>query len=90
MTFSAVDGSTLWDEPIGAGWGSMALGGGVSVAGTLASTTLYVHDAALGTELRAIAMPATVASGASIVDGTIYVGYGIFGADGGVQAFTAP
>ncbi|MEW6269025.1 MAG: PQQ-binding-like beta-propeller repeat protein [Thermodesulfobacteriota bacterium] len=90
VAFSPVDGSTLWDEPIGAGWGSIALGGGVSVVGTLASATLYVHDAATGTELRAIPMPAAVASGASIVDGVVYVGYGIFGADGGVQAFALP
>ena len=26
----------------------------------------------------------------SIVDGVVYVGYGIFGADGGVQAFALP
>jgi hypothetical protein len=35
-------------------------------------------------------MPETVTSGASIVDGTIYVGYGIAGQAGGVRAFGLP
>ena len=90
QTFSAVDGSTLWTDEIGAGWGSLAIGGGVSFAGTLASPVVYVHDAATGARLGALDLPAVTSSGASIVDGTVFVGYGVFGAEGGVRAFTLP
>jgi polyvinyl alcohol dehydrogenase (cytochrome) len=50
----------------------------------------YVYDASSGTRLTAIEMPDSVSSGASIVDGTVYVGYGIFGATGGVRALGLP
>ncbi|MBY0278069.1 PQQ-binding-like beta-propeller repeat protein [Candidatus Binatia bacterium] len=90
QAFSAVDGSTVWSDDIGAGWGSVSLGGGVSYAGTLAAAGLYVHDAATGARLATLDLPSVTSSGASIVDGTVYVGYGIFGAPGGVRAFTLP
>jgi outer membrane protein assembly factor BamB len=81
MAFSPVDGSTVWQDEIGASWGSIGAGGGLVVVGTNAST---------GTRLAALTMPETVTSGASIVDGTIYVGYGIAGHAGGVRAFGLP
>ena len=90
QAFSAVDGSTLWSDDIGAGWGSVSLGGGLSFAGTLAAPVVYVHDAATGARLATLDIPAVTSSGASIVDGTVYVGYGIFGAPGGVRAFALP
>jgi outer membrane protein assembly factor BamB len=49
----------------------------------------YVYDARDGTRLREILMPSEVTSGPSIVDGTVYAGYGV-GAPGGVIAFTVP
>ena len=75
MAFSPVDGSTVWQDEIGASWGSIGAGGGLVVVGTNASAVLYVYDATTGTRLATLTMPATVTSGASIVDGTIYVGY---------------
>lgn len=90
QAFSAVDGSTLWFDDIGTSWGAVSLGGGVSYAGTLAVAGLYVHDAATGARLTTLDLPSVTSSGASIVDGTVYVGYGIFGAPGGVRAFTLP
>ena len=50
----------------------------------------YVYDASNGTRLKTFTMPDNVSSGASVVNGTIYVGYGIFGSAGGVQAFSLP
>jgi hypothetical protein len=48
-----------------------------------------IYDARDGTQLREMLMPAEVTSGPAIVDGVVYVGYGI-GAPGGVMALTPP
>jgi outer membrane protein assembly factor BamB len=90
QAFSAVDGSTLWQDEIGASWGSVGIGGGLVAMGTLAANVVYVYDAATGTRLTTLSLPGTVSSGPSIVDGTLYVGYGVFGATGGVSAFGLP
>jgi len=90
MAFNPVDGSTTWQDEIGASWGSIGAGGGLVVVGTNATNVLYVYDATNGTRLATLPMPDVVSSGASIVDGTIYVGYGIFGSTGGVRAFGLP
>jgi hypothetical protein len=60
------------------------------MAGNQLDSNFYVYDATTGTRLKTIAMPSNVSSGASIVDGTIYVGYGVFGAAGGVEAIGLP
>ena len=85
-----VDGSTTWQDEIGASWGSIGAGGGLVVVGSNATNVLYVYDATSGTRIATLPMPDVVSSGASIVDGTIYVGYGIFGSTGGVRAFGLP
>ena len=85
-----MDRLSVWQDEIGASWGSIGAGGGLVVVGTNASAVLYVYDATTGTRLATLTMPATVTSGASIVDGTIYVGYGIAGQAGGVRAFGLP
>ena len=82
--------STRREDDIGISWGSVALANGLVFAGTQASTSFYVYDATTGTRLKTFPMPANVSSGASIVDGTVYVGYGVFGAAGGVRAFGLP
>jgi outer membrane protein assembly factor BamB len=74
MAFNPVDGSTTWQDEIGASWGSIGAGGGLVVVGTNATNVLYVYDATNGTRLAMLPMPDVVSSGASIVDGTIYVG----------------
>jgi outer membrane protein assembly factor BamB len=88
--FSAVDGSMAWEDEIGLSWSSVGIGGGLVLTGTLVSPSLYVYDAATGVRLKTLALPATTTSGASIVDGTIYVGYGLGGPTGGVVAFGQP
>jgi outer membrane protein assembly factor BamB len=88
--FSAVDGSTAWEDEIGQSWGSVGLGGGLLATGTLAGGNFYVYDAATGVRLQTIMLPATTTSGPVIVDGTLYVGYGLGGSTGGVAAFGLP
>ena len=62
-----------------------------SSMGTHATNALYVYDADdRRAARRRSRCPTTVTSGPSIVDGTIYVGYGIFGPTGGVRAFALP
>jgi polyvinyl alcohol dehydrogenase (cytochrome) len=70
---------------------------GSQLVSFLASGTnaLRGYDAATGAELLTVAMPGGVASGAAIVDGRVYVGYGNVvdgNADltGGVRAFGLP
>ena len=46
---------------------------------------LYVYDAATGARLNTLDDARRVDVGPSIVDGTIYVGYGIGGPAGGVR-----
>jgi len=58
--------------------------------GTLTAPKVYVYDAATGVRLKALDIPTTTTAGPSIVDGTIYVGYGIGGPTGGVSAFGLP
>ena len=90
MAFSAVDGATAWEDEIGLSWSNVGLGGGLVLAGTRAANDLYVYDAATGSRLATLALPAFVVSGPAIVDGTVYVGYGLGGSVGGVRAFGLP
>jgi outer membrane protein assembly factor BamB len=50
----------------------------------------YIYDARDGRRLKSFTLPANAAGGASIVDGTAYVPYGIFEAQGGVVAYALP
>jgi outer membrane protein assembly factor BamB len=88
MAFSAVDGTGLWEDDIGISWGSMAIANGVLFVGSNVASSLFVYDAALGTRLATLSLPTNTTSGASIVDGTVYVGFGL--PAGGVQAFVLP
>jgi outer membrane protein assembly factor BamB len=90
QAFSAVDGSTIWHDDIGIGFGSMAIAGGLVFVGNQVTTEFFVYDAATGKRLKTFTVPANIASGASIVDGTVYVGYGVYGGEGGVRAFGLP
>ena len=90
MAFSAVDGSTVWSDEIGDSWGHVGLAGGLLFTGTEDAEEFYVYDATTGTRLKTFPMPATVTSGASIVGGIVYVGYGTTSGVGGVMAFALP
>lgn len=97
--FSPVDGSLLWSDEIGESWGSVGIANGVVFAGTneevedaMGNSTsfYYAYDAATGERLNTFEIPAASSSGASIVDGRVYFGYGIFGGVGGVVALGLP
>ncbi len=89
MAFSAVDGSTAWEDEIGRSWSNVGLGGGLVLAGTLAASEVYVYDAVTGVRLATLDLPAITTAGPTIVDGTIYLGYGL-GGGGGMRAFGLP
>ena len=88
--FNDIDGSTAWSAQIGESWAHIALANGLVFAGNNGDGNFYVHNAATGTRLNTLSLPTTSSSGASIVGGVVYVGYGIFGAPGGVRAFALP
>jgi outer membrane protein assembly factor BamB len=89
QAFAAADGSVQWTAEIGTSWGSVALANGVLYVGTNEAAEFYAHDAATGARLATFALPDTTTSGASIVDGSLYIGYGVFG-NGGVRAYALP
>ena len=90
QAFSAVDGSTVWQDEIGLSWSGVGIGGGLVAMGTLSGSNVYVYDAATGVRLKTLTLPDTVTAGPSFVDGTMYVGYGLGGSAGGVAAFGLP
>lgn len=79
----------LWFDQIGASWGSMAVANGVLFVGTNTSAEFYAYAANSGTRLATFGVPNIVTSGASVVDGSVYVGYGFVGPGGGA-AFALP
>ncbi len=85
--FSGLDGTPRWSAQIDPAWGSVAVAGGLVFVGTNTTTSqtgaseFYVHDATTGARLKTISTPRAVWSGASVVDGRVYVGHG-----GGVLA----
>jgi polyvinyl alcohol dehydrogenase (cytochrome) len=91
FAFSGIDGATRWSANIGASWSPVAVANGLVFAGANDIDEYYVYDAASGARLNTIRMPGVIASGASIVDGVVYVGYwqGANGA-GGVVALDVP
>jgi outer membrane protein assembly factor BamB len=90
MAFSAVDGTTDWEDEIGPSWGGVSIGGGVAIMGALSAPQVYVYDATTGVRKQTITMPETVSGGPAIVDGTVYIAYGVGGVLGGVQAYSLP
>jgi len=89
--FSGVDGTPRWSAPIPASWSPPAVANGLVFSGANNVNEYYVYDAATGTRLNTVQVPGAIASGASIVDGVVYVGYwqGADGA-GGVIALDVP
>jgi outer membrane protein assembly factor BamB len=83
--FSDLDGTPLWSAQIGPSWSSAAVANGLVFVGTNAANEYYVYDAATGARLKTVPMAGVVQSGASIVDGVVYVGY-----SGGIVALGPP
>ena len=90
QAFSAVDGSMAWEDEIGLSWSGVGIGGGLVATGTLAGSNVYVYDATTGVRLKTLALPGQVTAGPAIVDGAIYVSYGLGGPAGGVAAYGLP
>jgi outer membrane protein assembly factor BamB len=83
MRLSTVD----WSAPLGPSWSGVAVANGLVFAGSNDTAALFVHDASTGALLNTLTLASTSASGAVVVDGVVYVGYGIINANGGVMAF---
>ena len=90
FAFDDLDGSTAWSAQIGRSWGHVSIANGLVFAGNNLDGRFFVHDASDGSLLNTLTLPDVSSSGPSIVGGTVYVGYGIFGATGGVMAFGLP
>ncbi|HWP67261.1 MAG TPA: PQQ-binding-like beta-propeller repeat protein [Candidatus Limnocylindria bacterium] len=89
MAFSEVDGATVWTDEIGPSWSHVGLANGVLYAATEAAPEFYAYDAQTGTRLATFTLPegTTSAGGPIVVDGTLYLPYGVDGNQGGVQAY---
>ncbi len=90
QAFSAVDGSTAWEDEIGTSFGGVGIANGLVAMGTLVASNVYVYDATTGVRLTTLTIPSSTSSGPSFVDGTMYVGYGLGGPVGGLAAFGLP
>ena len=90
MAFDAGDGAMVWEDEIGESWGHAAIANGVLYVGTQDGPVVYAYDTATGTRLHTFDMPALVSGGATIVDGVLYLPYGVLGAPGGVIAYELP
>jgi outer membrane protein assembly factor BamB len=89
QAYSVVDGSLLWSDDVAPSWGDVTIANGVVFGGTQeGGSDYYAYDAATGERLATFAMPdgTTVAGGAAIVDGRMYIGYGVLG-PGGLRAY---
>lgn len=97
FALDASDGSILWEQPFDTAiaGGSLALANGVLYRGTLGGTVVAL-EADDGTVLWTEDVNAPLAGGFSIVDGTLYVGYGtgspptLGPVDGGLIAYRIP
>jgi outer membrane protein assembly factor BamB len=89
MAFSEVDGATVWSDEIGPSWSHVGIANGVVFASTQQAAEFYAYDAATGSRLATFALPegTTSAGGAVVVDGMLFLPYGVDGAQGGVQAY---
>jgi polyvinyl alcohol dehydrogenase (cytochrome) len=74
--FAGADGTPRWSAQIGPSWSPVALANGLVFVGANDIDEYYVYDAANGARLNTIPVPAPVLSGASVVDGVVYVGNG--------------
>jgi polyvinyl alcohol dehydrogenase (cytochrome) len=89
QAFSEVDGTTLWTDEIGVSWSHVGVANGVLYASTEDAAEFYAYDAENGTRLATFALPegTTSAGGAVVVDGMLFLPYGVSGDQGGVQAY---
>jgi outer membrane protein assembly factor BamB len=90
MSFDENDGSIVWSDEIGPAWANPSVSNGVLFTGANSQPVLYAYDAETGQRLAAFSLPAPSSSKAAVDGTSVYVGYGIFGAVGGVRAYILP
>jgi polyvinyl alcohol dehydrogenase (cytochrome) len=97
QAFEDADGSPAWNAAldIGPTWGAVSVANGVVFVakgnlGVEPSPAFYAFDAGDGSLLGSFPLPAQSSSGPSIVDGELYIGFGILGSQGGVRAYGLP
>jgi outer membrane protein assembly factor BamB len=89
FAFNEADGSAAWSDQIGLSWGATTVANGVVYMGTNAFQEFYAYNAANGVRLHTLPVPGVVTGGAAVVDGTVYVPYGL-GTPAGLIAFSLP
>ena len=99
QAFDLVTGDNAWvgGIDVGANWGVVSEAGGVVFHGGAnlfgALPEFYAFDAADGSHLATFTLPTQTSSGPSIVDGELFIGFGlgVLGPEpGGVQAYELP
>ena len=102
QSFNIADGATIDTDEIDLSWSNVGLANGVVFTGTntavevsegIFQSKFYAYDAATLTPLATFDLPPDAAgfnfttSGVTVLDGWVYVGYGVFGPSGGVRAY---
>jgi outer membrane protein assembly factor BamB len=89
MAFGEVDGATVWSDEIGKSWSHVGIANGVVYASTNGAAEFYAYDTNTGQRLATFQLPedTTSAGGPIVVDGWLYLPYGVQGNKGGVQAY---
>ena len=95
QAWSVADGSNAWtpDIDLNPNFASLAVANGVVYLGQGAifnPSEFYAYDAATGQRLATFTLPSETTSGPSIVDGELYIGFGVFAGSRGVRAYGLP
>lgn len=92
MIFDGEDGSTVATDNlsnIGQSWGDVTIANDLFYMGTNGAAAYYVYDQA-GDRVHTLTLPDISAGGAAVVDGEVFVPFGILGNLGGVRAYQLP
>lgn len=99
QAFKVKNGKHNWDASfdVGQTWGAVSVGGNVVYVGSAnvagAKHQFYAFNAKNGKLLRTFELPASTSSGPSIVDGELFIGYGlgvVVPETSGVRAYELP
>ncbi len=87
-------GGVAWTDPMADGFAHVGVGNGIVYSGSGAfaavPSDLYMYEGSSGTPLGTLTIPGSVTGGPTIVNGQVYVGYGLGFGDAGVIAFGLP
>jgi outer membrane protein assembly factor BamB len=90
QAFDVATGATLWTAIMPASWSGIGAANGIIFTGSNTLARSRVHNAATGALVANLILPAISSAVATVASDTLFVGYGIFGGDGGVVAFSFP